>query len=78
MSKPLIKPHRMIPDVTTLRKDTARVFYMNKGHIPPWILLCPEEELKGTHDRYLSKVWYNEESYLNEEGFDEEWDRLTK
>ena len=77
MKKPLMKQHSTTPDVTSTRKATARMFYIRKGHIPEWLLMCPEDDLRVTHNRYLRLVWYNEESYIHEEGFEEEWERVN-
>ena len=49
-------------------KEAYRLFWMIKGHLR----VTPETAL-GCQDGYFKRLWYDEESYLKEEGFEEAW-----
>ena len=57
----------------SLLYQTARVFYMVKGHIPNWLAQEPEDDLRKLYHSYINRLWHNEEAYIYEEGFEEEW-----
>ena len=57
-----------------LKKRTAKLYWMVKGHIPDWLHKCSQEELKSIEDQYTQRLWGNEEIYLREEGFYEAWE----
>ena len=61
-----------------LRKETAKLYWMVKGHIPAWLHMCPTEELYKIRDQYTRRLWGNNEAYLHEEGFDEAWEEFNK
>ena len=49
-------------------KEAYKMFYSVKGHIntsPDTVYSC--------YDNYFKRRWYNEESYIYEEGFEELW-----
>jgi len=48
------------------RKDAYRVFWIVKGHFN-----TTEECILSCYDSYFKRCWYNEESYIHEEGFEE-------
>ena len=52
-----------------IRKDAYRVFWLVKGHFN-----ATEECIFDCYDSYFKRVWYNEESWMAEEGFDEAWE----
>ena len=49
-------------------KEAYRMFYSVKGHIN----VTPETAL-DCYNGYFKRRWYNEESAMYEEGFEEEW-----
>tara|TARA_Y200000002_G_scaffold381198_1_gene394561 strand:+ start:1470 stop:1664 length:195 start_codon:yes stop_codon:yes gene_type:complete len=49
-------------------KEAYRMFYSVKGHIN----VSPEDAL-SCYDGYFKRRWYNEESGMYEEGFEEVW-----
>jgi hypothetical protein len=53
-------------------KETCRLFWIVKGHLPP--IHWDEAALWSIHDSYFDRVWKNEESYSKEEGFKEAWE----
>ena len=63
--------------MSTLR-DTAKLYWMVKGHIPPWLHSAPQEELDRIYTSYLHRMWNNEEAYLHEEGFEEAWEEFNE
>ena len=58
--------------------ETAKVFYMVKGHIPDWLKKESEEGLREVHNQYLSRLWGNAEAYYRTDGFEEAWRKFNK
>lgn len=56
-----------------LLREASRLYWMVKGHIPPFLRAAPDEELSAIIDSYIKRLWNNNEAYLHEEGFDEAW-----
>ena len=54
-------------------KETARLYWMVKGHIPIWIHDYPEDGLDQIIDSYTRRLWGNDEAYIREDGFDQAW-----
>lgn len=52
-------------------KEKCRVFYIIKGH-----LNVTKPTIEGCYDSYFQRIWYNEESYLWEKGFEEAYGEL--
>jgi|TARA_B110000495_G_scaffold113831_1_gene98581 hypothetical protein len=50
-------------------KECYRLLWIVKGHIN-W----PEEDALAMYNSYFKRVWYNEESYIAQEGFAEAWE----
>ena len=50
-------------------KDKARAFWMVKGH------LGSKETIESSFNGYFKRLWYNEEAYRAEEGFEEAWEK---
>ncbi len=44
---------------------------MTKGHFN-----CTEQTILNSYDSYFKRLWYNEEAYIHEEGFEEAWKQL--
>ena len=59
-------------------KETAKLFYMVKGHIPAWFSDCSAGELKEIHNKYLERLWGNIEAYYRTEGFEEAWEEFKR
>jgi len=55
----------------TNKKEAYRIFWIVKGHFN-----ATEECILSCYDNYFKRVWYNEESYIHSEGFEEEWQKL--
>lgn len=53
------------------RKEAYRLFWIVKGH-----LNAPEQTILDSYNGYFKRVWYNEEAYIHEEGFEEAWRKL--
>ena len=53
-------------------KEKCRVFYIIKGH-----LNVTKPTIEGCYDSYFQRIWYNEESYLWEKGFEEAYAKVT-
>jgi len=53
------------------KKDAYRIFWLVKGH-----LNASEDCILDCYDGYFKRVWYNEESYIHEEGFEEAYNKL--
>ena len=50
-------------------KQCYRLLWMVKGHIN-----MSELDVLALYNSYFKRVWYNEESWMAEEGFDEAWE----
>jgi hypothetical protein len=50
-------------------KEASRLFWMVKGH-----LNAEDHVIMDCYDGYFTRIWYNEEAYVNEEGFEEAWE----
>ena len=57
--------------MTTI-KDKHRVFYMVKGYI------TDDENACACYDGFVRRLWYNEEAYRGEEGFEEAYKKMQK
>lgn len=55
------------------KKEAYRLFWIVKGH-----LNASEQCILDCYDSYFKRVWYNEESYIHEQGFEEAWSSLAK
>ena len=52
------------------RREIHQVFYMIKGH-------CTDDQTaRECYDSYFKRLWYNEEAYTHEKGFEEVWKKL--
>ena len=52
-------------------RESARLFYMTKGHLNTslaTILDCAPG--------YMKRLWYNEEAYIHEEGFEDAFSKF--
>ena len=58
--------------------DSAKLYWMVKGHIPDWLRRAPDHELEEIVDSYTKRLWNNEEAYLRVEGFYDAWDKFKK
>ena len=47
-------------------KEACRLFWMTKGH-----LNSSDETILSCYDSYFKRLWYNEEAYIKEEGFED-------
>tara|TARA_B100000683_G_scaffold249593_1_gene263912 strand:+ start:4033 stop:4221 length:189 start_codon:yes stop_codon:yes gene_type:complete len=47
-------------------KEACRLFWMTKGH-----LNTSEQTIRSCYDSYFKRLWYNNEAYIKEEGFEE-------
>ena len=54
------------------RKDAYRVFWLVKGHFN-----ATEDCIFDCYNSYFKRVWYMEETYLHEEGFEEAYAKVT-
>ncbi len=53
-------------DQSSRRKEAYRLFWIVKGHFN-----ATEQCILDCYDSYFKRVWYNEEAYIYEEGFEE-------
>lgn len=53
------------------RKNRYRLFWIIKGHLD-----ASEETIFASYDGYFKRVWYNEESWVHEEGFEEAYHEI--
>lgn len=53
------------------RKEAFRIFWLVKGHFN-----TREEVILDCYDSYFKRVWYNEEAYIHEEGFEEAYEKF--
>lgn len=51
-------------------KEACRLFWMVKGH-----LNTEDHVIVECYDGYFKRMWYNEEGYTHEEGFEEAWEK---
>ena len=49
-----------------------RVFWIVKGYI------ATDENAAACYDSYFRRIWYDEESYIYEEGFEEAYEKKFK
>ena len=61
-----------VKDLKINKKEVYRIFYIVKGH-----LNASESCIFNCYDSYFKRVWYNEESYLHQDGFEEAWLKLN-
>tara|TARA_B100001057_G_scaffold251645_1_gene251892 strand:- start:502 stop:705 length:204 start_codon:yes stop_codon:yes gene_type:complete len=54
-------------------KECCRLFYMVKGH-----LNTSPETIRSSYNGYFKRLWYNNEAYLKEEGFEEVYKKHLK
>ena len=47
-------------------KECCRLFWMVKGH-----LNTSEETIRSSYNGYFKRLWYNNEAYIKEDGFEE-------
>lgn len=52
-------------------KEVCRIFYMVKGHLG-----ATEKTMRDCYNGYFKRLWYNNETYLKEEGFEEEYEKF--
>ena len=50
-------------------KQCYRLLWIIKGHIN-----MSEADVLAAYEGYFKRVWYNEESWVSEEGFEEAWE----
>ncbi len=50
-------------------KFKARIFWMVKGYIPD------DKTVEDSFPGYLKRLWWNEEAYIREDGFEEAWQK---
>ena len=50
-------------------KEMHRVFWIVKGYIPT------DENAAACYDSYFRRIWYDEESYIREDGFEEAYEK---
>jgi len=55
-------------------KQANRLFWMVKGRLVPnsW----SDETIQDMVRDYTKRLWYNEEAYIYEEGFEEAWQKV--
>ena len=53
------------------RKSMFKVFWLVKGH-----LNTSEQDIIDCYNSYFNRVWYNEEAYIYEEGFEEAYEKF--
>lgn len=53
----------------TAHREMHRIFYMVKGYI------ADDDTARACYDSYCRRLWYNEEAYLREDGFDEAYEK---
>jgi len=49
-------------------KEAYRIFYLIKGH-----LNVTEDTARACYDGYFKRCWYSQESWVQEERFEEAW-----
>ena len=54
------------------RREAYRVFWIVKGHFR-----ATESCILDCYDSYFKRVWYMEEAYCREEGFEEAYNKYT-
>ena len=54
-------------------KECCRLFYMVKGH-----LNTSPETIRSSYNGYFKRLWYNNEAYIKEEGFEEVYKKHLK
>ena len=59
-------------------KETAKLYFMVKGHIPEWLHRSEGDELRAIYNLYLSRLWGNAEAYYRTEGFEEAWNEFKR
>lgn len=52
-------------------KEAYRLFWMVKGHLD-----APHKTILESANGYFKRMWYNEEGYLHDEGFEEAWEKI--
>ena len=55
------------------RKEANRLFWMAKGHLIPDGY--SDEDIRTVYGQFFKRFWYNNETYIREEGFDQEYGR---
>jgi len=53
-------------------KEACRIFWIVKGH-----LKATESCILNSYDSYFKRVWYMEEAYYREEGFEEAYNKYV-
>ena len=55
------------------RKEAYTLFWMIKGRLIPdsW----DDNTIKQMYDDFFKRVWYNTEAYLNEDGFEDAYNK---
>ena len=53
-------------------KEVHRIFYMVKGYI------ATDANAYASYDGYFKRLWYDEESYFKEDGFEEAYEKKFK
>ncbi len=53
------------------KKEAYRIFWIVKGHFN-----ATESCILDCYDGYFKRVWYMEEAYLREDGFEEAYNKL--
>jgi hypothetical protein len=53
-------------------KEVHRVFWMVKGYI------ADDDMAEQCYNGYVRRLWYNEEAYRYEEGFEEAYKKMQK
>lgn len=54
-------------------KEANRLMWMVKGHLIP--KEYSESDIESVLRSYFARLWHNEEAYVNEEGFEEAWEK---
>ena len=54
-------------------KEANRLMWMVKGHLIP--KEYSEKDIESVLKSYFARLWHNEEAYVNEEGFEEAWEK---
>lgn len=55
-------------------KEKCRVFYIVKGHLTG----VDKETIEQSYDSYFKRLWYNEEAYISQKGFEKEFKRFNE
>lgn len=53
-------------------KEMARIFWMVKGYFPS------DKMMEESYNGYVRRLWWNEEAYLREDGFEEAYQKKFK